>query len=217
MRPDIDSLGNIGDPLRRVLSRAWDGFERRGPADVSPETSPADQLCDLIGLGVPRVLAAVLVDEALQPSAAVDALRECHRDTLVLAGHEGSGRSQAAAVWIFEGESPSIFAFAHELVRLRNDSPHDRRRWKACVSARVLAVDDVGLEDRPARSKALLGELLARRVGAGLRTVLTTPLSGPRFKARYGDEVWDQITSKGRFHELTERWHGGEGLEADAV
>jgi hypothetical protein len=132
---------------------------------------------------------------------------------LVLEGHPGCGKSLAAA-WAWE--------FVYD--RIRNRGPvlgpiaaHDpwpvwcdtrlvaamvghewrhEEQWASFDRARLVVIDDVGLEREPDRMSDLLERLY--NVSSG-RAILTTNLSFETFSARYGERVQSRIIGSARW------------------
>lgn len=176
-------------------------------------------------LGAPEMLRRVGVPEeairaltALQKTDAVEAAlkfleapREGRR-FLVLAGAKGTGKTVAAAV-VARGalvrhramprasggearEAPvAAFVRATTFARLSLYDAGDKAAFEELCRARVLVLDDLASELLSPVTAALLMELVDRRYGGLLKTVITTNLDFGAFYLRVGERCADRIQS----------------------
>lgn len=127
---------------------------------------------------------------------------------LVLSGPRGVGKSVAAG-WAlrelmsrFEGRSlPSgsvhppdgSWALAGTLARVSGYDRADRDWFEELCRTRVLVLDDFGAEHFGPFGKAMLEELLMRRYGKRLRTIITTNLDLEGVRARLDVRLYDRV------------------------
>jgi DNA replication protein DnaC len=135
---------------------------------------------------------------------------------LVLLGAPGTGKSVAAAValanllrpkmwdpdfYITSDESnlPAWHVSASELSRTTSSeyAEGDRSRFQRASEVKYLVLDDLGVERASASWLARFDELLDRRYGSDLRTVITSNLDPERLKAQYGGRVSDRLRHEG--------------------
>lgn len=166
-------------------------------------------------LGVPRRCVDALTSPRETPSlAAVMGFRSAEAAFLLLLGGAGSGKSVAASWAVCERlrdllrrnhhaeawRAGARFVRAGELARIAiqdfdEDSREEFERW---CSVSLLVVDDLGTERAEDRWLSRFDELVDRRYGDRLKTIITSNLDGVAFKARYGERVADRIRHDGR-------------------
>lgn len=129
---------------------------------------------------------------------------------LLLLGTVGTGKTVAAA-WVL-GEQiarervhvaptgpipgrrePGLFARAATFSRLSAYNADDREWFERMCECGVLVLDDLAAESLSQVGAAMLDELLDRRYGARLRTVITSNLSKDAFLLRLGDRAADRM------------------------
>ena len=116
----------------------------------------------------------------------------------VLSGGVGAGKSVAAARWLSAGDQ-IVWVGAAELARWPR---YDRDSMDMLLGADRLVVDDLGTEflDASGNFRAVLDEVVCRRVDDGRKTVITTNLSVDDFVRRYDERIADRINGSGAFH-----------------
>jgi DNA replication protein DnaC len=206
------------------LAEAWNDAlredeerQRRADQDVF-KLKALERLPEvLVKLGVPLRCAEVV--SSPRDSAALKAAREWMPLTgsrwLLLMGGVGTGKSVAGAFCVREAIAPrltanplrdsaslrrtALFVRAAELARttLSDYSAADRAAFEEWAAAELLVIDDLGAERLWDGWMARLDELLDRRYGDKLRTIITTNLDGAAFKERYGTRISDRIRHDG--------------------
>ncbi len=149
----------------------------------------------LQGRGVPARALQLLRSGKLQRTEALEVARRHFRDLrdgrwLVLSGPTGTGKTVAAVfilLWMFRvGERDVRFAPAYD--------------FSGEKTARVLVLDDLGLEER---EWPVVREIY-RRYDRMLPLVITTNLPIARIRQRYGERVYSRIREAGVGYELVE-------------
>ncbi len=194
-------------PLKRARVLAAESFK--------------DSLYDLgERAGVPyRVVAVLSKPEKLVETPALAAVREFIASDLtfcLLLGGVGSGKT-IAACWSFLDRriygfldpvtrqnfplptairlSAVRFVRASEIARL--SAFDDAEEWEELREIPHLVVDDLGVEAPTAYWAERFGELIDVRYGERLATVITSNLSAPEFRAKYGARVASRVNSDG--------------------
>lgn len=119
---------------------------------------------------------------------------------LVLSGGKGTGKSTAAALWLYENVPLNA-----------NETSYKKRYWwsgtkiaringynkdyEKMIEAQYMVIDDLGIEylDKNGNFLQRLDELIDERYSNFRRTIITTNLNGAAFKERYGDRVSDRM------------------------
>lgn len=174
---------------------------------------------DLVMAGVPeRALDAlvghIIATEAMQWLA--DELRKpAPTELVVLSGTPGVGKTVAAAAWLISGVmDPRRGARGVRWVQaaeLARGYAYEQEAMAGILQARRLVIDDLGVEfmDAAGRYLATLDEIVAKRHGRRLPTLLTTNCKAETFKQRYQDRIASRVNETGRFVQFT----GGEQLD----
>ena len=168
-------------------------------------------------LGVPRRCADVL--GAAKDTPSLEAARgfvPSEHTFLLLLGSAGAGKSVAAAWALAEAVRPifterpynaaewfmrrGLFVRASAAARTgaSDFDREDRERFEDWCSTRFLVLDDLGTERAWDGWLSRLDELIDRRYGDKLRTVITSNLDGKTFKERYGERISDRIRHDGQ-------------------
>lgn len=133
---------------------------------------------------------------------------------LVFFGRRGVGKTTAAALvarevvrrWVRERDLdtntmlvgvPVEFVLSTTFSRLSGYDKADRDWFERMCSVRLLILDDFGTEHLGDYGKTMLDELLTRRHGDRLRTVITTNLDKKAFAERVGERLFDRISTSG--------------------
>lgn len=171
---------------------------------------------ELKRLGLP--LDAIETLGQLEKTPAVDAALQflADRDArfLLLLGKKGTGKTAAAALvaestvldWVDRRNSlPSGYGVSHssgaEFIlastfgRMSGYAADDKEWFERLCKVRVLILDDFGAEHLNPFGASMLDELVTRRHGARLRTVITSNLDKGALKARLGDRLYDRIST----------------------
>lgn len=113
---------------------------------------------------------------------------------LFIIGDVGTGKSTAAAWAVACTQDNSLWLAARTV--------DDLERWKPvsslAYSVGLLVIDDLGTErDSESRWGAeTLGSLLVDRIDRGMRTIVTTNLSGHAIVKRYGDRLRSRLNKR---------------------
>jgi DNA replication protein DnaC len=148
-------------------------------------------------------------------TAAVEALRDGGMTFIVLSGGTGSGKTVAAATWLYRWATDPVnwreASFSPEFVggrglfvtaaRLSRWSKYNSDEMDRLLGCARLAVDDLGAEylDEKGSYLSLLDELINERYSHRRITVMTTNLDAAQFRSRYGERITDRIRECGRF------------------
>lgn len=118
---------------------------------------------------------------------------------LVLSGPKGSGKSTAAAhyLWATAPQSDSRFPASQRwwtAAKVSRVSSYDDQLEKL-MKVSVLVIDDLGVEfmDKAGHFKSRLDELIDARWGNFRKTIITTNLNAKDFQERYESRVTDRI------------------------
>jgi DNA replication protein DnaC len=130
---------------------------------------------------------------------------------LVLLGPKGTGKTVAAA-WALRtllsrrrwnadpsgnearAVVPAQWLLASTFARLCGYTTEDRAWFEQACLTPVLVLDDLGAEHLGPVGRTMLDELVMRRHGAALRTVITSNLDGKAFVERIGgDRIYDRM------------------------
>lgn len=179
-----------------------------------------------IRIGIPQRAWSTLdaPAETAAMAAAMEFALKGPETLLVLAGGVGCGKSIAAWAAAEEfakaaeerrgngfGAMPCSRPDARTLkaIDLARAGSFDREFWDALEEPRLLIIDDLGTEPLDEKGWALanLLALLDTRYDALSKTILTTNLPMPRFRARYcedGGRLLDRLREVGAFMEITD-------------
>jgi DNA replication protein DnaC len=130
----------------------------------------------------------------------------------VLSGLPGCGKTTAAAWWLVQKRervefiSPTEARFIDAGVLVRWPK-FDEVRMRQITRARALVIDDLGTEysDKHGAFLSMLDEVVNSRYSAELPTLITTNLTAPEFKSRYGARIADRIREAGSYVELSDK------------
>lgn len=202
------------------LAEAWeealqeDEFRRLSARDARRAEMAQEALPEaLTSCGVP--LRCVEVLAGLQETPALKAVKAWWRGEstfCLLLGAAGAGKSVAASWAIQDQVYPDVlrwierphgrrlsarFMRAGDMARMSAYGHEAEREFEAMCSVQLFALDDMGTERPSDTWLALLDELIDRRYGDKLKTVLTTNLDAEAFKKRYGERIADRIRHDG--------------------
>lgn len=187
-------------------------FEREREARRS-EISIRDRIPDVLRrMGVPHdcIDALKLTTRTTALSAAgrfvtADAIEARF---LVLYGRRGAGKT-SGGVWAVREllarhmadqrpsggipVEPAMFVLASTFARISGYNHADREWFERVASCSVLLIDDLGAEAQNQFSATMLDELLTRRHGARLRTIITSNLDKEALAVRLGERLYDRI------------------------
>ena len=134
-----------------------------------------------------------------------------HHRFLCLLGKKGTGKTVAAA-WVLREAyarnvqpepsgcemrrpEPVAFILASAFARLSGYAAEDKAWLRELETCRCLCIDDFGAEHMTSFGVSMLDELLTKRHGARLRTVITSNLSKQQFTERVGERLFDRIST----------------------
>jgi hypothetical protein len=157
------------------------------------------RIADLEDMGAPaeRLVRRLARVHGTEPMAAL--ARVGHDRVIVLAGGVGIGKTTAALHWLVHAPGRPWFARAPQWAATSLWT----RYWE---QAAVAVLDDLGTEDMDPRFLSRLDDLVSHFHGRCRGLVITTNMTGPAFKARYGERVESRIREAGAFIEM----HGGD-------
>jgi len=127
----------------------------------------------------------------------------------VLSGGVGCGKTTAASVWLCttcrdraprRKSMPPRFVTAAAIERMSRYT----KASDAVAVASLLVIDDLGMEYADAKGNFLadLDALVDARYRDELPTVITTNLTAPMFRERYGRRIRDRIAGLDGFHNV---------------
>lgn len=183
----------------------------------------------LADLGVPRdaikALAAARDTEPVKAARKFLAATTEEARFLVLLGSKGAGKTVASALvleWAIResyrrvehmvagarvSEVSAEFVLMSTFARISGYGAEDKAWFERLCSVKALVLDDFGAEHLGAFGASMLDELLTRRHGAWLRTVITSNLAAkadgppekrqPTFRERIGERLFDRIRTSG--------------------
>lgn len=208
-RPALTPAGNLGPAIGQAVSSYRAALDRRSPeweaerarlARIDRERRLRELRRVATQRGIPDHpgIMAVIVAERPLPTAAWSAVVEAFAWrqratrpgfgapplTLVLAGGPGVGKSAALARAVATARA-GLYVSARDVATLPESgwSEHAAAR-QALVTARVLAIDEAGMEEA-SRAGARMEAILAERVNRALATLVSTNLGLEEFVARY--------------------------------
>lgn len=187
--PENEGLRAIADRVRERLADPV-GVAKAAQIAERSEAYERERVSKLRAVqleasGIPRALWGLLEEPRMTaPVAAVEAFLEADgpkSSICVLSGKKDTGKTVGASVGVFR--RGGIFITAVELSQMKFEGSNlSRLKRVGC-----LAIDELGMEGKD-QSGWLAGpffDLIDRRCGGGLKTVITTNLDGDVFVARY--------------------------------
>lgn len=132
---------------------------------------------------------------------------------LLLMGKKGTGKTVAAALVLRKAaadfvrarnnlpsgggipELSAAFVLASTFARISGYAADDKAWFEQLCAVRVLVLDDFGAEHLGPFAAGMLDEMLTRRHGSRLRTVITSNLGKPELRARMGERLYDRIST----------------------
>ena len=128
-----------------------------------------------------------------------------HRESLVLSGERGRGKSYASAqalVRVRPGQGCPRWAKALRVANWMHNQKQDEYAHRSLTrieEASLLVIDDMGWEhlDRSGFIRGSFIGLIDERIQAELRTIMTTGLTEGVFLERYGDAIHDRLRGYG--------------------
>lgn len=130
--------------------------------------------------------------------------------TLYICGNTGTGKSHAAAYWVYlriskklsqVWDQPGFWreAAAYNLTWMTAFTVClDRLNLYAAIDAPMLVVDDLGCEVNTPTNKAVMNEVIAQRYSNKLGTIITSNLSPEEMSGRYLDRMYERIIQHGK-------------------
>lgn len=130
----------------------------------------------------------------------------------LLLGAAGSGKSVGSCWAVQDAIYPEVFREperpyrrkplarfmrAADMARMSAYGQEAEREFEGMCSISLLVLDDMGTERPSDTWLALLDELVDRRYGDRLKTILTSNLDAEAFKRRYGERISDRIRHDG--------------------
>lgn len=119
---------------------------------------------------------------------------------LVLYGAVGSGKTMAAAEWVWNDAKPRGGMFL-TMTQFQFMSPYDEHKMRRITTCCRLVLDDVGTEysDKSGAFTSKFETVLNARYCEKLPTILTTNLTCDEFCRRYGPRVARRVHETGGF------------------
>lgn len=121
-----------------------------------------------------------------------------------------------AAAELFQENRPT-WAFVPDLlesIKLQMGGPDDGAMMALAASARLLVLDDLGVERETDFSVDVITQTLMRRYMACLPTVITTQLSAQELDRRYGRWIVDRLRDRGYIVALSGESRRRRGVKA---
>ncbi|MBX5476781.1 MAG: ATP-binding protein [Clostridia bacterium] len=149
--------------------------------------------------------------EGWQGSSEDDEPRPLYRfrgGCLVLAGPTGVGKSWAAVAAVREfvrAYASFRWCYAPDMLPEIDSEMHREHvplRQTSAATTQVLVIDDLGAEAETKSERERIDRLIYHRHGNRLTTIITTNLSVPDLRERYGDRVADRLYEWGVIHEF---------------
>jgi DNA replication protein DnaC len=188
-------------PLRKAAAAEAEQ-KRRAAQRLADDRALADRL------GIPRIhwhlLDLAAPGESYPPvreTAALVAVMGAARETLVLCGPTGTGKSAAAAFWCWTRRG--LFRTAPNLEAENWYGREGQTLRRALEAAPGLVIDDLGVEFRSDRTAwgARLDGLLGARYNEMLPTLITTNLPADQLAVHLGTRIVSRIRQTGRLVE----------------
>jgi len=182
--------------------QAVDAAEGREFCPVEEGLKPHERIKCLQVWGVPERILKNL--EILKETKFVKAVRDfslCPREAwcLVLSAGKGTGKSTAAAVWLYdnvpiEGAPTYQTRYWWNGTRIARTNGY-AKDFEKMMQSRFMIIDDLGVEylDKNGNFLQRLDELIDERYSNFKRTIITTNLNAVAFKERYGERVADRM------------------------
>jgi DNA replication protein DnaC len=192
---------NLEGELQEILSR-WKSIapvESPPPPDPMPLRPMRSRTGSLAEMGWPRraldVAAQADAREAVQAMAGWD-IDTCN--VAVLSGPAGTGKTVGAAAWALRRRELIAFVRASTFAASSRYDAEKRARW---YEADGLCLDDLGAEYADTKGNFLvdLDELVDTFYADRRPLIITTNLTAPLFKARYGARIEDRIRECARW------------------
>ncbi len=168
-------------------------------------------LHELERVDVPTKDIGLLKSGDLQATQAFEAVKLTDWCLLALSGGPGTGKTTAAAAWLWSAADAACSDDLHGIARLplafltaarlSRFPKYDDEQMTRILRVHRLVIDDLGAEyvDKNGSYLSLLDEVVNERYAARRPTLLTTNLEVGPFKERYGDRIADRIREIGRF------------------
>ena len=209
--PFLDYREDTADEWMRAVYRMYTRQKQREAADAAegrefcPVEEGASGGCRIKCLrtwGVPERILKNL--ENLKDTKAVKYIKDftlSPREAwcMVLSGGKGTGKSTAAAVWLYESVPPEG-APAYQRRYWWNGTKIARtngyaKDFEKMIQSKLMVIDDLGVEylDKNGNFLQRLDELIDERYSNFRKTVITTNLNAEAFKDRYGERVADRM------------------------
>jgi DNA replication protein DnaC len=187
---------------RQKQREAADAAEGREFCPVEEGASASSRIQCLRIWGVPERILKNL--EMLEETKAVKYVREFNLSPregwcLVLSGGKGTGKSTAAAVWLYENVPPEgaptyqrRYWWNGTKIARTNGYAKD---YEKMIQSKLMVIDDLGVEyqDKNGNFQQRLDELMDERYSNFRKTIITTNLNAEAFKDRYGERVADRM------------------------
>jgi|TARA_R110000744_G_scaffold13121_2_gene38440 DNA replication protein DnaC len=202
---------------RQKQMEAADAAEGREFCPVEEGISAAERIQCLKVWGVPERILNNL--QSLNETPPIKYARKFILDPkeawcLILSGGKGTGKSTAAAVWLYENVPPegaptyqTRYWWNGTRIARTNGYAKD---FEKMMQSKLMVIDDLGIEylDKNGNFLQRLDELLDERYSNFRKTIITTNLNADAFKDRYGERVADRMregfTWGGGFIELAD-------------
>jgi DNA replication protein DnaC len=139
---------------------------------------------------------------------AVVRFMDSNRNTLILSGRTGCGKTHAATVALELSPHVGFFVTAFEASRM---ATWDDRLTDLTTAPGLVVLDDVGTETdtKEGRFASLLDGIINARDARRLKTVITTNLPARDFVQRYGQRVADRLRGSGTWVESNRESYRG--------
>lgn len=181
--PDATVCAESGARSQAAVE-SWERFRAAKLAEIER---------DALELGWSRN--ALVAAKSAYETAAIAKLKTwdvTRKSIAVLSGSIGTGKTVAAAVWMFQEIRKLQFVRASAFAAMSRYAADSRR---LLFTAEGLVLDDLGAEYQDAKGSFLvdLDELIDTYYGNQRPLIITTNLRAADFKARYGGRIEDRL------------------------
>jgi DNA replication protein DnaC len=205
-REAAEAAGVTVDEFRRqrTAERTREANKKQAEQDLRAEAACRSKWIETWKSYLPEASCAELYDGKSQQT---DAIRHTKTwlgtDTpcLILCGGVGTGKTHAA-IWAVR-ERWGEFVASQSLARRIDPWKHELEHTRLLhLEAPLIVLDDLGAEQDDARFGQALFALVNCRNASDRRTLITTNLTIPQIRPRYGDRIADRLNAMAKAVQL---------------